>query len=246
MAVAYDNATAIGTGTGEIKGKHAPVGTPAFAIVYVEQGSTSTGDEVTGVTYGGEVMERKHTIAGGETEIGRSYAYFLSKPPAGEQEVVVKVSAATTRAVVCFTGTSTTGEGHVVAANGVQGHNVSYNFNLETPVGVETFISLGLFSGNSANNTTPGTGYTEMFKNDQASFCFDFGRRTANGTGGTILVEWGGADDCASSGLAVADGPPPQVLVPDKDEATTGWTETPLYTKLADTEDSTVVKATLA
>ena len=38
----------------------------------------------------------------------------------------------------------------------------------------------------------------------------------------------------------------PQELTPDEDLATTGWTETPLFSKLNDASDATVVKATLA
>lgn len=38
----------------------------------------------------------------------------------------------------------------------------------------------------------------------------------------------------------------PQELTPDEDLATTGWTETPLFSKLNDGKDETTVKATLA
>lgn len=38
---------------------------------------------------------------------------------------------------------------------------------------------------------------------------------------------------------------PPQELVPDEDVLTTGWTTTPLWSKINDKSDATVVKATL-
>lgn len=39
---------------------------------------------------------------------------------------------------------------------------------------------------------------------------------------------------------------PPQVLRPDADTTTTGWTDTPLYSKINDESDATVITATLS
>lgn len=49
--------------------------------------------------------------------------------------------------------------------------------------------------------------------------------------------------------VAVRDavaGDPPQVILPDADTTTTGWTTTPLFSKVNDSSDATVITATLA
>ena len=41
-------------------------------------------------------------------------------------------------------------------------------------------------------------------------------------------------------------GPPPQIIRPDADTVTTGWTTTPLFSKINDQSDATVITSTLA
>ena len=66
----------------------------------------------------------------------------------------------------------------------------------------------------------------------------------------------GGADQTAITGTTAVGGDnpagwtfglsTPQIILPDADTTTTGWTSTPLHSKLADSSDATVITATLA
>ena len=83
---------------------------------------------------------------------------------------------------------------------------------------------------------------------------WDF-NQASTGTAVTDLTK-GGADQSAIVGTAVSttDDPPGwafglgtrQTLRPNSDVATTGWTATPLHSKLSDQSDATLVSATLA
>lgn len=67
-------------------------------------------------------------------------------------------------------------------------------------------------------------------------------------SGGNVVLTWGDTDTVARLVNYVVFGEvtPGQVMRPDADTTTTGWTATPLYSKLNDESDATVVTATLA
>lgn len=57
---------------------------------------------------------------------------------------------------------------------------------------------------------------------------------SVNGMGASVLVRPG------------VTGPPPQQVRPDADTVTTGWTTTPLFSKVNDSSDTTFITGTLA
>jgi len=72
---------------------HTPVGTPKAVIVTITQ-PDNTGDEVSGVTYGGVAMTRVRSDASTQAEAGRTYLYFLGTGiPTGAQTISVSRSA---------------------------------------------------------------------------------------------------------------------------------------------------------
>lgn len=69
------------------------------------------------------------------------------------------------------------------------------------------------------------------------------------GTGGSIAAQGTWTANTANAAFAQmwdASGPPPQTVLPDADTTTTGWSATPLFSKVNDSSDATVITSTLA
>lgn len=212
MAVAHDAATApLGSGTGEISNSHTPVGTPKGVVVLITQDGSGA-DQVSSVTYGGVALKRERFEAQTSGETGAGYAYVLgSGVPTGKQTVVVKVSGAANKVVVCCTVTAATATTEVAAANGTKSGGVTNpSFQLATGVGVETVDYGCAHSGAQTASVSPGTGYTQIHEvaTGGGSSCASFIRKTVNGTGGNITVSWTwNNDECAAAGIAIKEGP---------------------------------------
>lgn len=85
------------------------------------------------------------------------------------------------------------------------------------------------------DNSTYGTGEFFTYNDAGAAGSKTVGWLTPNGLDWSIVI----------IEILAATGPAPQEILPDADTVTTGWTTTPLFSKLNDGSDATVVTATL-
>lgn len=193
--IIHDAESNVAAGTGELKWTHEPkVGLPRGILVLVSQNVTAA-DQVTKVTYGGVEMEEivlspeLHTEG---SEDGALYGYFLGKGiPGGKQEVVITVSGAASKRAVCFSmvapGDTRIEDTTILDSSGTANPSVS----LTTGTGVECAIYGMLHSGHDAvTSIAAGAGFTEVLEHDFGSQTASWIRRTANGTGGAVTVDW--------------------------------------------------------
>lgn len=89
---------------------------------------------------------------------------------------------------------------------------------------------------------------TDVYTGGYRTLLADEGPLASGATGtraasGNADREWAGA---LVALRPAAGGGPPQVILPDADLATTGWTTAPLFSKINDSSDATVVTGALA
>lgn len=211
MAIAFDAASNVAAGTGNLSWTHTPVGTPRGVLVYVVQ-NTGASSQVSSVTYGGVSLSQ---VSGspnvhGTGEPGVVSAWFLgSGVPTGARTVAVTVSGTASKRAVCFT---------VTAADdtSVQATNVSINSDsVANPSstlllgGVPCWVSEGFHSGqNAVSGITELSGWTAYLEHD-------FGNQTAgwyryNTVGSSdVTVGWTQtADDAVCIAVALREGVP--------------------------------------
>ena len=203
MAIPFD-ATSGSQGTGDLSWTHTPVGTPKGVLVLITQATEADG--VTAVTYGGVSM----TEVALSPLLGQSYTifgYFLgSSIPTGAQTVAVTTSGTLARRGRAFTVTADAATTEVEDTSTLSNASLDDpNVDLTTGVGVETFIAAYLVSGrDTGTGVSPGADYTQVDEDDEGTEITNVVRRTTNGAGGTVNVNWGtGAADTALI-LAVA------------------------------------------
>jgi hypothetical protein len=109
MTVAFDAQLDLGsfTTTTPDDTTFTPAGTPRGIVVVIAQNASST-DIISGVTYGGDTMDRIATAADTAGETGRVYVYFLGTSiPTGAQTVSIAHSgAATVKWAACYSVTA--------------------------------------------------------------------------------------------------------------------------------------------
>jgi hypothetical protein len=159
---------------------------------------------------------------------------------------------------VCLNLSGASGEAEASAAAS-NAFNAAPNPASLTPAGweVEDTLGLALCIVDPAWTTIDAgpSGYSNFLENHQADSGND-----GVGVGVATLESAAASEDPGAFTLSNAGSwtaytvalrpggaaPPPQELRPDADIVTTGWTSTPLHSKLADDSDATVVTATLA
>lgn len=163
-AVAFDAASASGTGTTERSWTHTPSGTPKAVMVGCSQGDTSGADQVTGVTYGAltltEVTGSPHLKATGE--VMATYMYFAGASiPTGAQTVTVTVSGAASKKCWSITLTANT-DTEIVSVNTSINTDTAQNpSSTQTLSGRTSFVGMVFTSGESAaGNITELSGWT--------------------------------------------------------------------------------------
>ncbi|MEK9721980.1 MAG: hypothetical protein VW405_00670 [Rhodospirillaceae bacterium] len=177
MTIAYDaKSNYTGSATTNFSWTHTPVGTPAGIVVTVVQDSSTT-DEVTGVTYGGEAMTNEGDAA--SSIFGaRVYLFtLLSSIPTGAQTVAVTVSGGSAKIGGCV---SVTAGYSSTLASSVFTYDASYTTTDEPSIDVTVpahrsgFICGGVHTTEGVGaSLAAASGYTEVYE-------VDFGTRTAS------------------------------------------------------------------
>jgi hypothetical protein len=210
MAVAFDAATNVAAGTGNLSWTHTPVGTPKGIVVFIVQNAGAT-DEVTSVTYGGVAMTEitGSPVLHSTGESGAVYAYFLGTGiPTGGQTVAVTVNATgSSKRAVAFSVTAATSRTKVqtqdATINSDSLANPSVTLSLSS---VSCWCAIGFHSGqNQPAGITPlasWTGYLEHdFGNQNAGFYRYDTVGTANVTAGWTQT----AEDAVMIAVAIAE-----------------------------------------
>lgn len=211
MAIAYDAASNVAAGTGNLSWTHTPVGTPRGVLVLIAQ-NVGTTDEVTGVTYGGVAMREVqgspllHTAG---SEDGALYGYFLGTGiPTGAQTVAVTVSGSSSKRAVCYSVTAST-DVEVEATTTKDASSGTNPFMaIATSTGVTTFIAGVIHSGIGAvSSIAAAAGYTDVLEHDYGSQCASWTRRTSNLGGGSTNISWtcGTSEEYGILGVALRE-----------------------------------------
>lgn len=180
MAVAFDAESTFGTDgeTGTKSSDHIPSGTPRAVLVLIVQ-TGGTGDEVTGVTYGGVAMTEVSVspLLKATNEEGAVYAYFLgSSIPANQQTVVATCDPATggsPKAGNIFTLTANT-DTEIVDAKTIGPLDAAADPSVTLSLGGRTsWCAIGFHSGQaSAGGISPNTDWSVGKE-------FDFGNQNS-------------------------------------------------------------------
>jgi hypothetical protein len=196
---------------------HTPVGTPAGAMVFTiqdGQGNNNPSNDITGITYGGVAMSHVTSSPfsnNAGTRDGVLTCFFLgSSVPSGAQTVVVSCSAGWRHRSVSVTVTAT-GDVAVDAVGTLTSASIDDpSVNVATTAATETVI-YGLLHRDSqdAANVDGGTDYTTLQEavftaSESSSATYSLIRRTVNGSGGTIAVDWTTPSALSTGVLAVA------------------------------------------
>src|SRR5512136_374162 len=198
MALAFDKISTVSTGTSSWSFNHTPVGTPRAVVVLIAE-NASTGDVISGVTYGGTAMSRVTTDADTSGEPGRVYAYFLGTGiGTGMKAVAITVATGTTaKAAVCITATAA----YDTALAGTTGY-ASTNGDQADPSLSITGIGSGtpalgfgaFFSGLNNPDMTAGSGYTQATYDYGTKSCsFEYANNPTSG--GNVTVNWTASSD---------------------------------------------------
>ena len=123
--------------------------------------------------------------------------------------------------------------------------------SLTTSADNELVIVTGLGDGQSSNTYTPGSGYTEINRlYDSGDTWLSFVQYRLVTTAGSYSAAgtWGTTPSPRDhrSMMAFAGSSPVQEIRPDADIATTGWSTSPIFSKINDNADGTVVTGALA
>lgn len=199
MAIAYDAFSSATAGTGDLTWTHTPVGTPKGIWVGISQ-TTSTTDQVSGVTYGGVAMTETSSspMTHSTGEVIVNYSYFLgSGIPGGAQTVTVTVTGASTKQAGAIS---------LTASNDTQVQAVNTSINTDTGDSPSATISLSgntcfvceVFGTGIANtaNFSPKTGWTSRLEHDFGSQC-----------AGWYTYDTVGSSDVTSVGYDQTDAP---------------------------------------
>jgi hypothetical protein len=202
MAVAFDAATASGEQLDDFSFNHTPVGTPRGVLVMLF--ASETGDQVTGITYGGVTMTEvplSPALPAGEVS---SYAYFLGASiPTGLQAVAVNmVSDAAEWSAVCIT---------VTASNDTEVHDTSRSITTADDPSVvltitkESFCA-GVLGSGHLSVPSAGTDTTIIATTDFGVATGGVSRKTTNATADfTYGFVTPGSDDVALLAVAITE-----------------------------------------
>lgn len=235
MAIAFDAVTSDTGGGGWATSpktiNHTPVGTPKGVLCGIVAGDAS--DVVSGVTYGGVALTRSAAaskISSTSTEGGSVYWYFLgASVPTGAQDCVITNTASGAGAVV-ITLTAAADTEVDAGATLDQSSGANPSATLATTASTTTFDAGILWSGqNAVTGITPGADYTQITEDDFGSQTVSFVRRTTNGSGGNITVDWTATSEDAVIGAiaireAVAADPSMQIC---QRRLSAGWKQQP-------------------
>lgn len=193
MAIAFDAASALQSGTTTFSWTHTPVGTPRGVVVILVQNSAV--NAVSGVTYGGVAMTEVSgsPLLKSSGESGQVRAWHLgASVPTGAQTVEVTVATGTTQKRAASMTVTAAADTAVEDTSTLSSDSqADPSVDLSTGAGVETFIAAGLHSGHdSAASLAPGADYTQVGESDYGAQLASIIRRTAIATGGTIAVSW--------------------------------------------------------
>jgi len=213
VTLVFDAASIVARGPTERSWTHTPNGTPRAILVYIGQ-NVGSGDEVTGVTYGGVAMTRARYLAGvSGDEDGAVYAYFLgASVPTGPQTVVVSVDATGSDKGAVALSYTASADVEVDATNILdQASGANPSLTLATSAGVETAVSAAIHHGNQAvTNLGAGAGYTKPFNgtgSDFGSQIWGVETKDANHSGGNVTVDWtiSNSDDAHMVAVAIKE-----------------------------------------
>lgn len=189
---------------------------------------------------------RWSTSIGSFTEIwGRLYCYFTAIPTLGNQLVRINQSDSTRLATILpgvaadkklYVATNLAGgqsSGSIdIAVN--QWVRIEFHFIANASTGM---IEAKLFN-NADSATVTETVTRSGFNTGSAGAHVDFGYGVSANAGEIIWL-----DDLQVNGTGYP-GPAQQTLLPDADTATGGWTTAPLFSKVNDSSDATIITAT--
>ena len=179
MTIAFDAATAIANGTGDLSGTHTPVGTPRGVFVTLTFAGAAMQDfDAVEVLYGGVPMWHCTRAAVNGGEDAAAEIYFLgSGIPTGAQTVTVTDGGlwAHTRYVDCVTVTAADDLNWIEAATtSVGGDPATTGTDITpssgTPAG--NFYSVAAFgTGYGVPPTIVTSGFTDVRSTDHGSYC---------------------------------------------------------------------------
>ncbi|MCI0545219.1 MAG: hypothetical protein L0Z49_12385 [Actinobacteria bacterium] len=211
MTLAFDAATSLGSGTGDLSADHTPVGTPRGVFVFVVQ-DVGTTDEVDTITYGSltltEVALSPHLTTTGDD--GGVYCWFAGASiPTGAQTVTVDVNAtgsAKGAAVITVTAGADTEVHDTTTLDSASVTDPSVTLTTTTA----TYSAAAIHGGGAAvGNLSAATGNTDVVEFDFGSSIGSIIRADAEDAGSDYTIGWttgvGGAQSAQALGCAIAE-----------------------------------------
>lgn len=174
----------------------------------------------------------------------RSEIWYLKDPAVGTHDIVVTKSAATNGhggGAYVFDGVDQTTTFRTVAKSSGSADNVS---NTVPSVVSGDYLLDALTIDSPSHNVQTGANQTERYDFSTVG-CNAVSDTQAGADGGVMSHTWTTAAPFSHIAIGViAAGSAPAAIRPDADTVTTGWTTAPLYSKINDSSDATVIQAT--
>lgn len=238
MGAAVDAVT-FGTSAGSPTVAHTCTGTDlALYVLIAERYDTA----ITGVTYNGVALTQIHQDNHGNIET--TNVFRLLNPPTGAHDVVITQTASHDLAytIISLTGVhQTTPEGTIVGGTGTSG-TPTHDITLETD---DLGLDLVAWYKPGSESMTVGANQTQQSNQTIGTLGGAVSTETGNGT---VTMSWTPSGSNWWNHVAIPVKAAASVTLdeclPDADVTTTGWTSTPLYSKINDGSDGTVIQAT--
>jgi hypothetical protein len=206
VTVAHDSIGGSGSSTaiGNLDHTHTPVGTLRSVVVKITQ--AASGDQISGVTYGGVAMTRvpTHGFANRTTtETCATYTYHLGASiPTGPQTVRAVSTGAAAKAVRSYGATAAADTVPDVANSGT---GLAANPSLSLSPTAQAMLYYALASGLNTPVSTPQAGTTQSHTQDLGAISGHYGRKSVAGAGATTIGWTAASDDFAHSAVAIRE-----------------------------------------
>lgn len=210
--------------------------------IHLEGNASGTGSTVTSVTKNSVAFTKLDHMV--EARWSRTEIWYLKNPAVGTHDIVISLSSAGAHrgaGAYVFDGVDQTTTFRTVAKSGGVGTSVT---NTVPSVVSGDYVLDALTVDATGHAIASGANQTERW--DFSTTGMECVSDTQAGSdGGEMSHTWTTSADFTHMAIAlIPAGAPPAQIRPDADVATTGWTTTPLYSKINDSSDATVIQAT--
>lgn len=210
--------------------------------IHLEGDSAGTKPDIVSVTKNGVAFTFLDRIT--PSNWSRSEIWYLKNPAAGTHDIVVtKIEAVGGHGAgaYVFDGVDQTTTFRTVAKY-ADSDSTSFLFIPDAVSGDYLLDCLTIDS--PSHNVQPGANQTERY--DFSAAGMNAASDTQAGVdGGQMTHTWTGIAPYSHIAIAlIPSGAAPAAIRPDADTVTTGWTTAPLYSKINDSSDTTVIQAT--